>query len=290
MKKAVQIIMAVILVGILSACTTNTDDGDNKEITPITLTIEELRAYDGLNGAKAYIAVDGIIYDVTNDVYWQNGGHNGFQAGQDLTDEIKNSSPHGVSMLDRVPIVGEIVDGEIGGDPIVEDPPVPTTMYLTITELKMYNGSTDTKAYIAVDGIIYDVTNEADWAGGMHNGLTAGNDLTVEIKSSPHGLSVLEGLNGIGELVIDHIGDGPYEPYLYLTASELLQFDGSGDNKGYIAVNTVIYDVTDESRWSDGTHEGFSAGMDLTGSFENESPHDDSIFSGLVIVGELVED
>ena len=41
---------------------------------------------------------------------WKGATHNGFSAGQDLTEEIKSKSPHGVSKLDGVPIVGRLED------------------------------------------------------------------------------------------------------------------------------------------------------------------------------------
>jgi predicted heme/steroid binding protein len=80
------------------------------EGTELVLTTEELAQYDGKNGNPAYIAVDGVIYDVTNVPQWKNGDHNGFTAGRDLTDEIKNISPHGVSKLKTVPVVGRLAD------------------------------------------------------------------------------------------------------------------------------------------------------------------------------------
>lgn len=81
------------------------------EATPalLQLTLEELKMYDGQNGNPAYIAVDGVIYDVTNVSPWSGGKHNGFTAGQDLTDAIKNVSPHGLAKLESVPVVGELV-------------------------------------------------------------------------------------------------------------------------------------------------------------------------------------
>lgn len=75
----------------------------------LQLTLEELKQYDGQNGNPAYIAVDGVIYDVTNVPEWKDGKHNGYTAGQDLTDIIKNKSPHGLSKLQGVPVVGELV-------------------------------------------------------------------------------------------------------------------------------------------------------------------------------------
>ena len=75
----------------------------------LELTLDQLKQYDGKNGNPAYIAVDGILYDVTNVGQWSNGKHNGYTAGKDLTDAIKNKSPHGTSKLNGVPIVGKLI-------------------------------------------------------------------------------------------------------------------------------------------------------------------------------------
>lgn len=77
----------------------------------LELTLEQLKQYDGKNGNPAYVAVDGVIYDVTNVPQWKNGEHNGYSAGNDLTDIIKNKSPHGVKQLNGVPVVGKLVAG-----------------------------------------------------------------------------------------------------------------------------------------------------------------------------------
>jgi predicted heme/steroid binding protein len=80
------------------------------ESTELVLTLDELAKYDGKNGNPAYVAVDGVIYDMTNVPEWKNGEHNGYTAGKDLTDVIKNVSPHGVSKLKNVPVVGKLAD------------------------------------------------------------------------------------------------------------------------------------------------------------------------------------
>jgi len=77
----------------------------------LELTLDQLKQYDGKNGNPAYIAVDGVLYDVTNVSQWKNGSHVGYSAGQDLTDAIKNSSPHGTSKLKGVPVVGKLIAG-----------------------------------------------------------------------------------------------------------------------------------------------------------------------------------
>ncbi len=74
------------------------------------MTVEEVAENDGVDGANAYVIVDGIVYDVTDSARWTEGLHNDFQAGQDLTDEIENISPHGLDVLDNMPQVGQIVE------------------------------------------------------------------------------------------------------------------------------------------------------------------------------------
>ncbi len=67
----------------------------------------------------------------------------------------------------------------------------------------MYNGLDGQDAYIAVNGLIYDVTNHEDWENGCHAGVCAGADVTEAIMSSPHGEGVLEDLVIKGELITE---------------------------------------------------------------------------------------
>lgn len=71
-------------------------------------TVDELAKYNGKDGNRAYVAVDGVVYDVTDAPPWNGGDHNGYEAGKDLTKEIKEDSPHGISKLDGIPIVGTL--------------------------------------------------------------------------------------------------------------------------------------------------------------------------------------
>ncbi|MBS4068900.1 MAG: hypothetical protein KGZ62_09880 [Sulfurimonas sp.] len=41
------------------------------------MTIDELKRYNGQNGARAYIAYKSVVYDVTNSPFWKNGDHVG---------------------------------------------------------------------------------------------------------------------------------------------------------------------------------------------------------------------
>jgi predicted heme/steroid binding protein len=79
------------------------------EVTGLELTLEQLKAFNGKNGARAYIAVDGVIYDVTDISFWKNGDHKGYEAGKDLTVEIKTIAPHGIGQLVNAKIVGKLI-------------------------------------------------------------------------------------------------------------------------------------------------------------------------------------
>ena len=93
-----------------AANTTNTTTGSAENGT-LELTLTELAKYNGKDGQPAYVAVDGVIYDVSGYAKWKNGEHNGYSAGNDLTDIIKNKSPHGVAKLKGVPVGGKLIDG-----------------------------------------------------------------------------------------------------------------------------------------------------------------------------------
>lgn len=75
-----------------------------------------------------------------------------------------------------------------------------TEKIFTLDELKNYDGKEGRKAYIAVDGVVYDVTNVAAWKGGTHHGNNAGNDVSDRIVKAPHGKSILEKLEVVGKL------------------------------------------------------------------------------------------
>lgn len=71
-------------------------------------TLEELAKYDGTNGQPAYVAYQGVVYDVTESAMWPDGDHEGsHSAGGDLTQEHE-SAPHDVYVTD-FPEVGRLV-------------------------------------------------------------------------------------------------------------------------------------------------------------------------------------
>lgn len=133
MKK---IILILSLLSVLSACASpvqedklvdegSVQDGTVEQsdaIDPITgltidgsdgliiFSLEDLANYDGKQNEYAYVAVDGLIYDVSGDRKWRDGEHyDGMTAGKDLSTFI-SASPHGASILDEYTVIGKLVD------------------------------------------------------------------------------------------------------------------------------------------------------------------------------------
>ena len=65
-------------------------------------TATELAKYNGLNGEPAYVAVDGLVYDLS--AVFRNGDHHGFSAGQDQS--LAFHSHHDSQILNRFTVVG----------------------------------------------------------------------------------------------------------------------------------------------------------------------------------------
>lgn len=115
MKVSGKLIIALLVVTLLflfTSCSAKQSPAasttETQTASDLVLTLEELAKYNGQDGNPAYVAVDGIVYDVTKVRDWKGGKHNGYEAGKDLTDAIKNKSPHGTAKLKGLPIVGKI--------------------------------------------------------------------------------------------------------------------------------------------------------------------------------------
>ena len=77
-------------------------------------TKEQLSQYNGKNGAPAYIAYKGKVYDVSVSFLWKDGNHQVLHdAGTDLTAAIEQA-PHGDDILGRFPVVGVMRDTRTG--------------------------------------------------------------------------------------------------------------------------------------------------------------------------------
>ena len=185
---------------------------------------------------------------------WTKGKHkHGVRAGNELTYTILKISPHGLKKLKKVKPVGFLA--------------------FTPSELSKYNGKKNIP-YVAVNGIVYDVSHSKAWKNGNHKkGIKAGKILTYEIKNiSPHGVSKLKNVYNIGLLVF--------------SKEELKKYNGK-ELPAYVMVNNIIYDVSHLPKWKGGIHaEGkHRAGKDLTNEIENLSPHGLGMLKKAEIVG-----
>jgi predicted heme/steroid binding protein len=115
------LILAVMLSAILVGCGvsgSNTSEPANNMSTegPVdtgkTFTVTELAKFDGKNGNPAYVAVDGVVYDVTGSAKWPQGDHTpcnlDTMAGRDLSEEIKQAPANMRSLLQNMPVVGTL--------------------------------------------------------------------------------------------------------------------------------------------------------------------------------------
>ena len=71
----------------------------------VVFTASTLAQYNGLNGKPSYVAVDGVVYDMTN--LFRNGQHFGNKAGQDLSTIFHGQHPN--NLLGKYAMVGNYV-------------------------------------------------------------------------------------------------------------------------------------------------------------------------------------
>jgi predicted heme/steroid binding protein len=75
-------------------------------------TLDELAQFDGRDGRAAYVAVDGVVYDVSASARWSGGKHSacglGAMAGQDLSELLAKAPSNMRSLLEKMPVVGTL--------------------------------------------------------------------------------------------------------------------------------------------------------------------------------------
>lgn len=96
--------------GLTGGATGGEQPGESPEPEPLTyFTLEQLSQYDGKNGAPAYVAVNGVVYNVTDNRLWSGGNHFwGLSAGRDLSVEFASCHP-GAMVLSVLPVVGYLI-------------------------------------------------------------------------------------------------------------------------------------------------------------------------------------
>jgi len=69
-------------------------------------TLSELAQYDGTKGKPAYVAVNGIVYDVSGNPKWSGGSHHGLTPGKDLSSQFEGCHGSASAILSKLPKVG----------------------------------------------------------------------------------------------------------------------------------------------------------------------------------------
>jgi len=70
-------------------------------------TNRQLALRNGQDKPEIWVALNGMIYDVTPSRLWKNGKHYEHWAGQDLTNELKEA-PHTEKVFDKFKIIGKL--------------------------------------------------------------------------------------------------------------------------------------------------------------------------------------
>ena len=72
--------------------------------------------------------------------------------------------------------------------------------FFTLQELMRYNGRDGSPPYVAINGVVYDVSDARSWVRGMHHGMMAGRDITKAFESCHIDESVLSKLKIVGKI------------------------------------------------------------------------------------------
>ena len=71
----------------------------------------------------------------------------------------------------------------------------------TPAQLSLRNGQDREEVWVAVNGVIYDVTSSQKWMTGLHYDHWAGQELSEELKEAPHLPDVLKKFKVVGKLI-----------------------------------------------------------------------------------------
>ncbi|MGU8476172.1 cytochrome b5 domain-containing protein [Clostridium perfringens] len=260
----------------------------------LILTKEELANFNGENGNPSYISIDGIIYDVSNVELFKQSPYNNLKFGTDVTEAFYELNDGDESILRDIPMVGLLAEPEEAEimDGVEEYYPQQRLKIMSSEELEKYNGENGNPAYVAIEGIVYDITNLSVLELLNETNLRLGSDITEEFKTYYRGDKEI--LKGAKEVAILHdFNESQRGKHIErnlndLTLEELSKYDGKNGNPAYVAVDGIIYDVTNEDIFKKSPHNSLNLGTNITKEFNGCHNADESVLAKLPIVGTVI--
>lgn len=82
-----------------------------QDVPETVVTPDQLAQNNGKNGTPAYVAVNGVVYNMTDVPAWAAATHFGMTAGQDLTEEFLACHANQSIILNRLQEVGRLDTG-----------------------------------------------------------------------------------------------------------------------------------------------------------------------------------
>ena len=104
------VLASIVVLEFVGPCTTVTPVQQPPQQQMKVFSASELSKYNGQNGQPAYVAADGLVYDVTGSPFWGGGNHSMCNikstAGRDLTSALNQAPPNMRTLLQKFPVVG----------------------------------------------------------------------------------------------------------------------------------------------------------------------------------------
>lgn len=241
------------------------------ELTPVTaekyatdgMTMSTLATYNGQNGQPAYVAYEGIVYDLSALANWKSGTHHGVKAGTDITN-VFSTSPHSKSIFKLAVVVGKLIP-----ETLVQADTQVSGNQQSSTGPSVSSGTTMPGTSASTDQILDVVSSASTVSGGTSTSATASQSSGSILNASTMGTQTVSSTQS-----------------KVWTYESLSAYNGKNGQPAYIAVDGIIYDVSALGSWSTGTHHGVTAGQDVTTQFAS-SPHSRSILQQAVIIGQI---
>lgn len=182
----------------------NLENKEEKESTIKIIKREELALFNGKEKKEKYISVDGLVYDVSNLKKFNKEPYLGLKLGTDATEEYRKIIKEGgEDILKEAPIVALLAE------PYEEEIMESKEEYkeeedlkiISKEELSNYDGKDGRLAYIAIFGIVYDITDLPLVDILKNSGLSLGEDITLDFENTYRGDdNILKGAKKVGVL------------------------------------------------------------------------------------------